>query len=117
MRDYAPPLAHSAIMFISQSRHLRQTVSSHNLMAIAQMQWALAGASLRRSPAGLVQEVPQRETTPFYPRSPYAVAKLYGAPASLERHPVPLSFPACAWAEQNLPNLPSLSVTSASASS
>lgn len=27
---------------------------------------------------GLVQEVPQSETTPFYPRSPYAVAKLYG---------------------------------------
>ncbi|EPY34432.1 GDPmannose 4,6-dehydratase [Strigomonas culicis] len=27
---------------------------------------------------GLVQEVPQTETTPFYPRSPYAVAKLYG---------------------------------------
>jgi GDPmannose 4,6-dehydratase len=27
---------------------------------------------------GLVQEIPQRETTPFYPRSPYAVAKLYG---------------------------------------
>ena len=27
---------------------------------------------------GLVQEVPQRETTPFYPRSPYACAKLYG---------------------------------------
>lgn len=26
---------------------------------------------------GLVREVPQRETTPFYPRSPYAVAKLY----------------------------------------
>src|SRR6202022_3072997 len=26
---------------------------------------------------GLVQEVPQRETTPFYPRSPYAVAKLF----------------------------------------
>ena len=26
---------------------------------------------------GLVQEVPQSETTPFYPRSPYAVAKLY----------------------------------------
>lgn len=26
---------------------------------------------------GMVQEVPQRETTPFYPRSPYAVAKLY----------------------------------------
>ena len=27
---------------------------------------------------GLVQEVPQKETTPFYPRSPYGVAKLYG---------------------------------------
>ena len=26
---------------------------------------------------GLVQEVPQKETTPFYPRSPYAAAKLY----------------------------------------
>ena len=26
---------------------------------------------------GLVQEIPQRETTPFYPRSPYAAAKLY----------------------------------------
>ena len=27
---------------------------------------------------GLVQETPQKETTPFYPRSPYAVAELYG---------------------------------------
>jgi len=27
---------------------------------------------------GLVQETPQKETTPFFPRSPYAVAKLYG---------------------------------------
>ncbi|MDR1406984.1 MAG: GDP-mannose 4,6-dehydratase [Tannerella sp.] len=27
---------------------------------------------------GLVQEIPQRETTPFYPRSPYGVAKQYG---------------------------------------
>lgn len=27
---------------------------------------------------GMVREVPQQETTPFYPRSPYAVAKLYG---------------------------------------
>lgn len=27
---------------------------------------------------GQVQEIPQRETTPFYPRSPYGVAKLYG---------------------------------------
>jgi GDPmannose 4,6-dehydratase len=28
---------------------------------------------------GLVQEIPQKETTPFYPRSPYAVAKLYAS--------------------------------------
>jgi GDPmannose 4,6-dehydratase len=27
---------------------------------------------------GLAQEVPQKESTPFYPRSPYGVAKLYG---------------------------------------
>lgn len=27
---------------------------------------------------GLVQEIPQKETTAFYPRSPYGVAKLYG---------------------------------------
>lgn len=27
---------------------------------------------------GLVQEIPQKESTPFYPRSPYAVAKMYG---------------------------------------
>src|SRR5438552_6022955 len=27
---------------------------------------------------GLVQEIPQKETTPFYPRSPYGVSKLYG---------------------------------------
>ena len=48
---------------------------------------------------GLVQEVPQKETTPFYPRSPYGVAKLYGywitvnyreayGMLCLERHPV-----------------------------
>ena len=48
---------------------------------------------------GLVQEVPQKETTPFYPRSPYGVAKLYGywitvnyreayGMYRLERHPV-----------------------------
>ncbi len=27
---------------------------------------------------GLVQEIPQKQTTTFYPRSPYAVAKIYG---------------------------------------
>ena len=48
---------------------------------------------------GLVQEVPQRETTPFYPRSPYGAAKVYGywitvnyreayGHARLQRHPL-----------------------------
>lgn len=32
---------------------------------------------------GLVQEIPQKETTPFYPRSPYAVAKLYATGSPL----------------------------------
>ena len=31
---------------------------------------------------GLVQEVPQKETPPFYPRSPYGVAELYSYPKS-----------------------------------
>merc|ERR1719240_242642 len=35
------------------------------------------GLGVLRLLNGLVQEVPQRETTPFYPRSPYAVAKQY----------------------------------------
>ncbi len=42
--------------------------------------WRRRRGSIRRprpSFNGLVQEIPQRETTPFHPRSPYAVAKLY----------------------------------------
>ena len=38
---------------------------------------------------GLVQEIPQKETTPFYPRSPYAVAKMYGY---LDRRQLPRSL-------------------------
>ncbi len=56
---------------------------------------------------GLVQETPQRETTPFYPRSPYGVAKLYAywitvnyrevvRDARLQRHPVQPRVAACA---------------------
>ena len=48
---------------------------------------------------GKVLEVPQKETTPFYPRSPYGVAKVYGhwitvklsrelRPLHLQRHPI-----------------------------
>ena len=48
------------------------------LEAVASADWRqnphLSGLHLR---AGLVQEIPQRETTPFHPRSPYGVAKLY----------------------------------------
>ena len=32
----------------------------------------------RREMFGKVREIPQNETTPFYPRSPYGVAKVYG---------------------------------------
>jgi GDPmannose 4,6-dehydratase len=43
---------------------------------------------------GLVQEVPQRETTPFYPRSPYAVAKLYAYWITINYREAPDSSPA-----------------------
>ena len=35
---------------------------------------------------GLVQEIPQNETTPFYPRSPYGVAKLYAYWITVNQH-------------------------------
>jgi GDPmannose 4,6-dehydratase len=38
---------------------------------------------------GLVQEIPQKETTPFYPRSPYGVAKLYACNGILFNHESP----------------------------
>jgi GDPmannose 4,6-dehydratase len=42
--------------------------------------WRIRFVSIRHPPElyGLIQEIPQKETTPFYPRSPYGVAKLYG---------------------------------------
>ena len=45
------------------------------------MDWLIKQGSIRASTSelyGKVQEIPQSETTPFYPRSPYAVAKMYG---------------------------------------
>jgi len=39
---------------------------------------------------GLVQEIPQRETTPFYPRSPYGVAKLYAHWITVNNHESPI---------------------------
>ncbi len=54
-------------------RHAHAGSDSHRRPAIR--------ASIRQSSSemfGKVQEVPQRETTPFYPRSPYGVAKVYG---------------------------------------
>ena len=49
-----------------------ESIRSNNLEKIARFYQASTSELF-----GLVQEVPQKETTPFYPRSPYAVAKLY----------------------------------------
>jgi GDPmannose 4,6-dehydratase len=48
---------------------------NHNFLVERKGQYAFCGNSSELF--GKVQEVPQRETTPFYPRSPYSVAKLY----------------------------------------
>jgi GDPmannose 4,6-dehydratase len=53
--------------------HLLEAVRSLGLAPIARIYQASTSELY-----GLVQEIPQRETTPFYPRSPYACAKLYG---------------------------------------
>ena len=49
------------------------------LEAIRILKWKIKRFTryLRPNFCGKVQEVPQTETTPFYPRSPYGVAKLY----------------------------------------
>ena len=52
---------------------LLETVRNLNMITYARFYQASTSEMF-----GLVQEVPQRETTPFYPRSPYGVAKLYG---------------------------------------
>jgi GDPmannose 4,6-dehydratase len=49
-----------------------ESIRSNNLEKIARFYQASTSELF-----GLVQEVPQKETTPFYPRSPYGVAKLY----------------------------------------
>jgi GDPmannose 4,6-dehydratase len=51
---------------------LLEAIRSNNLMDIARFYQASTSELY-----GLVQEIPQKETTPFYPRSPYGVAKLY----------------------------------------
>ena len=51
---------------------LLESIRSNNLEKIARFYQASTSELF-----GLVQEVPQKETTPFYPRSPYGVAKLY----------------------------------------
>lgn len=52
---------------------LLEAVRSTGLMSVTRFYQAATSELY-----GLVQEVPQKETTPFYPRSPYGVAKLYG---------------------------------------
>jgi GDPmannose 4,6-dehydratase len=51
---------------------LLEAIRSNNLESITRFYQASTSELF-----GLVQEVPQKETTPFYPRSPYGVAKLY----------------------------------------
>lgn len=51
---------------------LLEAIRSNDLMSIARFYQASTSELY-----GLVQEIPQKETTPFYPRSPYGVAKLY----------------------------------------
>lgn len=53
--------------------HILEAVRILNMIPIARIYQASTSELY-----GLVQETPQRETTPFYPRSPYAAAKLYG---------------------------------------
>src|SRR5262249_31554331 len=57
---------------------LRSTAPSrsHSYSRLGKAHAVLSGRHLRT--LGLVREIPQRETTPFYPRLPYGVAKLYG---------------------------------------
>lgn len=50
---------------------------NHNFLVIRNGKISFCGNSTSEL-FGKVQEIPQKETTPFYPRSPYGVAKLYG---------------------------------------
>ena len=74
--------SHVAVSFESPSTPPTPTASARCACSrrSASSAWRRRRASTRPAPRelyGLVQETPQKETTPFYPRSPYAVAKLY----------------------------------------
>jgi GDPmannose 4,6-dehydratase len=49
----------------------------YNLAAMSHVKVSFDSPEYTANADGMVQEIPQRETTPFYPRSPYAVAKMY----------------------------------------
>ena len=74
--------SHVAVSF-EQPEYTANTVGVGTLRLLEAIRIAGLGDQTRFYQAstselyGLVQEVPQRETTPFYPRSPYAAAKLY----------------------------------------
>ncbi|WP_298604256.1 GDP-mannose 4,6-dehydratase [Zoogloea sp.] len=74
--------SHVAVSF-EQPEYTANTVGIGTLRLLEAIRIAGLGDQTRFYQAstselyGLVQEVPQRETTPFYPRSPYAAAKLY----------------------------------------
>ena len=73
--------SHVAVSF-EMPEYTCDSVAMGNLRMLEAIRWVdhpirfyQAGSS---EMYGLVQETPQRETTPFYPRSPYAVAKVFG---------------------------------------
>ena len=64
---------HSRNTLVHASSRLVSLVGVENLIVVETRFYQASTSELY----GLVQEIPQKETTPFYPRSPYAVAKMY----------------------------------------
>ena len=75
-----------AMSFVGESWNTPETTSDVNALGVLRMLEAIreSGRDIRFYQAstsemyGKVVETPQKETTPFYPRSPYGVSKLYG---------------------------------------
>lgn len=72
--------SHVAVSF-EMPEYTSDSVAMGNLRILEAIRWADQPVKFYQAGSsemfGLVQEVPQRETTPFYPRSPYAVAKVF----------------------------------------
>jgi GDPmannose 4,6-dehydratase len=72
--------SHVAVSF-EMPEYTSDSVAMGNLRMLEAIRWADQPVKFYQAGSsemyGLVQETPQRETTPFYPRSPYAVAKVF----------------------------------------